>query len=108
MADPLTVEDLKDLRNRGCVLVIRRELAQTPEIFGRNLLLRGLAILGALYTPESEQLSQQLFRARIYNKRSPSQVTLSEEDEEMILFPIEDLGEQRYVIALAPVEEGAE
>ncbi|HPA45067.1 MAG TPA: hypothetical protein PLZ55_11290 [bacterium] len=107
MADPLTLEDLEDLRNRGCILVIRQELAQTSEIFERNLLLRGLAISGALYTPESEQLSQQQFRARLYNRRTPSQVTLPEEDEEMILFPIEDLGEQRYVIALAPVQEVA-
>lgn len=104
MGDPpdLTVDDLKRLRAQGRILFIRRELAQAPEMFGRNLLLRGLSILGTMFTPESQRLSTQRFRARLYNQRTPEVVT---PPEGMVVFPLEDSAEQRYVIAIAPAEE---
>lgn len=104
MAEPsdLTLDDLEHLRAQGRILFIRRELAQTPEIFGRNLLLRGLSILGTIFTTESQKLSAQQFRARIYDQRMPELVT---PPEGMVVFPLEDVAEQRYVIAIAPAEE---
>ncbi|MFH1742801.1 MAG: hypothetical protein ABIH23_27670 [bacterium] len=107
MDDPsdLTLNDLERLQAQGRILFIRRELAKTPEIFGRNLLLRGLSILGGAFTSECQRLSSQQFRACLYYERRPDEVT---QPEDMVLFQIEDLGEQRYVIALAPVEEEEE
>lgn len=104
MADPsdLTLDDLGRLRAQGRILFIRHDLAQTPDIFGRNLLLRGLTILSAMFTPESRRLAAQRFRARLYDQRIPDTVT---PPEGMVVFPLEDLSEQRYVIAIAPAEE---
>ena len=104
MGDPsdLTLDDLEHLRAQGRILFIRRDLGETPEIFGRNLLLRGLTILRAIFTPESHQLSAQQFRARLYDQRVPDLVA---PPEGMVAFPLEDAAEQRYVIAIAPAED---
>ena len=104
MADPsgLTLDELERLRARGRILFIRRELAGSSELFGRNLLLRGLSIVGAMFSPESRRLAAQRFRARLYAERTPDMVT---PPEGMVVFPLEDLAEQRYVIAIAPAED---
>lgn len=102
MAEPgdLTLKDLERLRREERTLFIRWELGRSEEIFGRNLRVRGLTILGSMFSAESHRLSRQWFRARLYAERLPQQVN---PPEGMVLFPIQDLAEHRYVIALAPV-----
>ncbi len=104
MADPgeITMEDLKLLKQQERVLFIRLQLGQEEEIFGRNLLIRGLTILGSMLTPESKRLARQWFRARLYAERLPKQVV--NPPKGMVVFPIQDLADHRYVIAIAPLQ----
>ncbi len=101
MAD-LELRDLRRLQSQRRILFIREDLGRNHHLFGHDLLLRGLRILGSIFSPESDRFAAQRFHARLFNERNPDQVT---PPRDMVLFPVEDLAEQRYVIALAPAKE---
>ena len=99
------LRDLRRLQSEHRILFIRQDLRENHHLFGRDLLLRGLRILGSIFSPRSDWLAAQRFHARLFNERDPGRVT---PPRDTVLFPIEDLAEQRYVIALAPADKPEE
>ncbi len=78
-------------------LGIKKDLSQSPEIFGHELLVRGLYIWGRAFTENSRKLSEIECDMILFNETDPLKVSAP---EGYTLFRIRDLQEFPYVAAV--------
>lgn len=91
------VEFLEKLNRPRVDLAIRKDFSLTPEIFGHQLLVKGIYIHGRAFADESKVLSQLEWAMIVYNETDFQKVKAP---EDFLLFHIRDLQEFPYITAI--------
>lgn len=91
------VEFLKKLHRPRVDLAIRKDLSESPEIFGHVLLVKGLYIFGRHLISDSVELSRIECDVILYNETDAKKI---QAPEGCLLFRMRDLQEFPYIAAV--------
>ncbi len=93
---------LKSLNQPRIDLGLKRDLSLDPQLFGRNLLVKGLYIWGRALSEKSLTLAQIECNVILYNETDREKVIVP---EGYLLFRLHDLQEFPYLAAVRVREE---